>query len=297
METPMTLPVSPQLQEMEDLARRALAEDLGPPAGGGDVTSKRIVRAELPSRARILAKQGGVLAGTAVAATVFRVVDPALAVDWKLADGETLTPGATVAELSGRARAILAGERVALNFLQHLSGVATQTAAFVAACAPHGVRVLCTRKTIPGMRAVQRAAVASGGGTLHRAGLYDAILIKTSHIRLAGGITEAIRRARAQPRMSVEVEVTSAGELEEALAAEAEQILLDNAGPEAIAGAVAATRGRAFLEISGGVTLANVAAIAALGPDAVSVGALTHSSPAIDLALHIAGPVGAGPRA
>jgi nicotinate-nucleotide pyrophosphorylase (carboxylating) len=185
---------------------------------------------------------------------------------------------------------------VALNFLQHLSGVATQTAAFVAACAPHGVKVLCTRKTIPGMRVVERAAVATGGGTLHRAGLYDAILVKTSHIRLAGGISEAIRRARAQPRMPVEVEVTSPAELEEALAAGAEQILLDNAGPDAIAAAVAATRGRAFLEISGGVTLASVGAIAALGPDAVSVGALTHSSPAIDLALHIAGPVGAGPR-
>ena len=284
------------LFEMEELARRALAEDLGPAGGSGDVTSKRILRAELPCRGRILAKQGGVLAGTAIAATVFRVVDPALAIEWKLADGAELTPGATVAELSGRARAILAGERVALNFLQHLSGVATQTAAFVAACAPHGVKVLCTRKTIPGIRALQRAAVATGGGTLHRAGLYDAILIKTSHIRLAGGISEAIRRARAQPRMPVEVEVTSPEELEEALAAGAEQILLDNAGPDAIAAAVAATRGRAFLEISGGVTLASVGAIAALGPDAVSVGALTHSSPAIDLALHIAGPVGAGPR-
>jgi nicotinate-nucleotide pyrophosphorylase (carboxylating) len=282
--------------ELEDLARRALAEDLGPSDGAGDVTSKRIVRAELPARGRILAKQAGVLAGTAVATAVFRLVDPALAVEWKLADGAALEPDATVAELSGRARAILAGERVALNFLQHLSGVATQTAAFVAACAPHGVKVLCTRKTLPGMRAVQRAAVLTGGGTLHRAGLYDAILIKTSHIRLAAGITEAIRRAQAQPRLRVEVEVTSAAELEEALAAGAEQILLDNAGPDAIAEAVAATRGRAFLEISGGVSLANVGAIAGLGPDAVSVGALTHSVPAIDLALHIAGPVGARPR-
>ena len=253
--------------EMEELARRALAEDLGPSGGSGDVTSKRIVRAEAPCRGRILAKQGGVLAGTAIAATVFRLVDPALAIEWKLADGAELAPDTTVAELAGRARAILAGERVALNFLQHLSGVATQTAAFVAACAPHGVKVLCTRKTVPGMRALQRAAVAAGGGTLHRAGLYGAILIKTSHIRLAGGISEAIRRARAQPRMPVEVEVTSPAELEEALAAGAEQILLDNAGPEAIADAVAATRGRAFLEISGGITLASVGAIAALGPE------------------------------
>ncbi len=289
----MAAPVSAEQQEMDELVRRALAEDLGQ---AGDLTSKRILRAELPSRGRILAKANGVLAGTAVAATVFRLVDPALSVNWLLADGAALAPAATVAELSGRARAILAGERVALNFLQHLSGVATTTAAFVAACAPHGVTVLCTRKTIPGLRTLQRAAVVTGGGTLHRAGLSDAILIKTSHIRLAGGITEAIRRARAQPRMPVEVEVTTPEELAEALAAEAEQVLLDNAGPEAIAAAVAATRGRAFLEISGGVTLANVGAIAALGPDAISVGALTHSSPAVDLALHIAGPVGAGPR-
>src|SRR5258708_7581260 len=243
---PMPARVAAAEQETDELVRRALAEDLGPAAGGGDVTSKRIVRAELPSRARILAKQGGVLAGTTVAAAVFRAVDPALAVDWKLTDGGTLAPDATVAELSGRARAILAGERVALNFLQHLSGVATHTAAFVAACAPHGVRVLCTRKTIPGMRAVQRAAVATGGGTLHPAGLYDAILIKTSHIRLAGGISEAIRRARAQPRMPVEVEVPAPAELEEALAAGAEQILLDNPGPDPIAAALAATPGRAF---------------------------------------------------
>ena len=273
--------------------RRALAEDLGQ---AGDLTSKRIVRAELPSRGRIVAKGSGILAGTEVAATVFRLVDPALHVAWALADGAALSPGDTVAELAGRARAILAGERVALNFLQHLSGVATTTAAYVAKCAPYGVAVLCTRKTIPGLRSPERAAVAAGGGELHRAGLYDAILIKTSHIRLAGGIAEAMRRARAQPRLPVEVEVTSPAELDEALQAEAETILIDNAGLDAIAAAVAATRGRAFLEVSGGVTLANVGAIAALRPDAVSVGALTHSAPAVDLALRIEGPVGAGPR-
>ena len=289
------MPVSPTPDQaaLEDLVRRALAEDLGQ---AGDLTSKRIVRAELPSRGRIVAKGSGILAGTEVASTVFRLVDPALQVSWAFADGAALSPGDTVAELVGRARAILAGERVALNFLQHLSGVATTTAAYVAKCAPYGVAVLCTRKTTPGLRAPERAAVAAGGGTLHRAGLYDAILIKTSHIRLAGGIAEAIRRARAQPRLPVEVEVTSAAELDEALQAEAEKILIDNASLDAIAAAVAATRGRAFLEVSGGVTLANVGAIAALRPDAVSVGALTHSAPAVDLALRIEGPVGAGPR-
>jgi nicotinate-nucleotide pyrophosphorylase (carboxylating) len=222
-------------------------------------------------------------------------VDSALRLDWSLTDGDALETGATVAELAGRARAILAGERVALNFLQHLSGVATLTAAFVAVCAPHGVKVLCTRKTTPGLRHLERAAVTAGGGALHRAGLYDAILIKTSHVRLAAGITEAVRRARAEPRMVVEIEVTSPAELEEALAAGAEQILLDNAGPEVIAQAVERTRGKAFLEISGGVTLDNVGAIAALRPDAISVGALTHSAPAVDLALHTEGPVSTRP--
>ena len=290
---PAIPPPNPEALDLDDLARRALAEDLGP---AGDITSRRIVRAELPSRGRILAKSAGVLSGVEVASAVFRQVDPALRLEWKLAEAAVLEPGATVAEISGRARAILAGERVALNFLQHLSGVATLTAAFVAQAAPHGVKILCTRKTVPGLRLQERQAVAAGGGTLHRAGLFDAILIKTSHIALAGGIPEAIRRARAHPRMPVEVEVTNAEELEQALESEAEWILLDNAGPEAIAAAVAATRGRASLEISGGVTLTNVAAIAALKPDAISVGALTHSAPAVDLALHLAGPVGAGPR-
>lgn len=287
---------SQEHDETDELVRRALAEDLGPSGGSGDITSKRIVRMELPGRARLLAKGTGVLAGVGVAATTFRLVDPGITIEWKLKDGALLEPGTTVAELAGRARALLAGERVALNFLQQLSGVATLTAAFVAEAAPHGVKILCTRKTVPGLRRLQRQAVAAGGGTLHRAGLYDAILIKTSHIRLAGGIGEAIRRARANPQMPVEVEVTSAEELQEALEAKAESILLDNAGPEAIAQAVAATRGKAFLEISGGVTLANVAATAALHPDAISVGALTHSAPSVDLALHTAGPVGAGPR-
>lgn len=282
--------------DTDELVRRALAEDLGPAGGPGDITSKRIVRMELPGRAHLLAKSTGVLAGTGVAATTFRLVDPAVTIRWLLADGAPLVPGETVAELTGRARAILAGERVALNFLQQLSGVATLTAAFVAAAAPFGVKVLCTRKTVPGLRRLQRAAVAAGGGTLHRAGLYDAILIKTSHIRLAGGLGEAVRRARAHPQLPVEVEVTSEEELAEALAIGAETILLDNAGPAAIAAAVAATRGKAFLEISGGVTLATIGEIAALRPDAISVGALTHSAPAVDLALHTGGPVGAGPR-
>lgn len=285
----------PQLEraELEELVRRALAEDLGE---AGDITSKRVVRIDQPGRARIVAKGHGILAGIPVAEAVFRFIDKTLVVDWLVADGSHVEPGTTVAELAGRARAVLAAERVALNFLQHLSGVATLTAKFAGRCAPHGVQVLCTRKTLPGLRAVQRYAVALGGGHLHRAGLFDEILIKTNHQRLAGGLAEAVRRAKANPNLQVEVEVTTLAELDEAVAAGADRILLDNAGLETIAKAVARTRGKVFLEVSGGITLDGVEEIARLGPDAVSVGRLTHSAPAVDLALHLLGPAGAAPR-
>src|ERR687895_265583 len=182
--------------ELEALVRHALAEDLGKQ---GDITSQRIVRVEQPGRARILAKSEGVLAGVPVAEAVFHFIDKVLQIEWHLSDGDLLKSGTVVADLNGRARAILAAERVALNFLQHLSGVASLTAEFVERCTPHGVRVLCTRKTLPGLRAVQRYAVAVGGGYLHRAGLYDAILIKTNHEKLSGGISEAVRRTKANP--------------------------------------------------------------------------------------------------
>ncbi|MGH2768366.1 MAG: carboxylating nicotinate-nucleotide diphosphorylase [Actinomycetota bacterium] len=284
------------LRELEALARRALAEDLGEE---GDITSKRIIRTEQPARGRIVAKSPGVLAGGPVAEAVFHFVDKGLAILWFASDGDLLEPRQEVAALSGRARAMLAAERVALNFLQHLSGVATLTAQFVERCSPHGVQVLCTRKTLPGLRAVQRYAVAVGGGQLHRAGLFDAILIKANHTRLSGGLAEAVRRVKTAIRareIDAEVEVASLEELQEALAAGVDRILLDNAGPEIIGEAVRATRGRAFLEVSGGLTLDNVEAVARLGPDAVSVGAITHSVPALDLALTILGPAGAGPR-
>lgn len=280
-------------KELDEIARRALAEDLG---DVGDITSKRIVRIDQPGRATITAKSAGLLAGTRIAEEVFRVVDKSLEIDWSLEDGKEVTPGAVVADISGRARAILAAERVALNFLQHLSGVATQTSRFVEICRPHGVQLLCTRKTIPGLRSLQRHAVVSGGGALHRAGLFDEVLIKTNHLRLSGGLTEALKRTKANPNLVVEVEVTSMGELEEALEAGADKILLDNAGEDLIASAVEATRDRAFLEISGGVTLDNVEAIAALKPDAVSTGSITHSVSALDLSMKVEGPFGPGPR-
>jgi nicotinate-nucleotide pyrophosphorylase (carboxylating) len=279
--------------ELEALARKALAEDLGE---AGDITSKRIVRIDQPGRARITAKSEGVLAGIPVADAVFAAVDKGLDIRWRVSDGARLEPGTLVADIQGRARAILAAERVALNFLQHLSGVATLTAEFVEKCTPHGVRVLCTRKTIPGLRTIQRYAVATGGGFLHRAGLYDAILIKTNHERLSGGIAEAVRRTKANPNFQAEVEVADLKELREAIEAGADSILLDNAGEDLIAKTVEITAGNIFLEISGGVTLDNVDRIAKLKPDAISVGALTHSAPAVDLSLQILGPAGGRPH-
>lgn len=285
----------PQLDrsELEDLVRRALAEDLGE---AGDITSKRIVRIDQPGRGRIVARSAGVLAGIPVADTVFHLVDRSLVVDWRVSDGARVKPDEELAAISGRARAILAAERVAINFLQHLSGVATATAEFVAKCGKHGVRVLCTRKTIPGLRAVQRYAVSVGGGHLHRAGLFDEVLIKSNHGKLSAGITEALRRTKANPNLEVEVEVTTLGELRDAMAAGADRILLDNADLKTIEAAVAKTRNKIFLEISGGVTLKNVESIAKLKPDAISIGRITHSAPALDIALEILGPPGAAPR-
>jgi nicotinate-nucleotide pyrophosphorylase (carboxylating) len=285
----------PQLEEanLQELVRRALSEDLGEQ---GDITSKRIVRIDQPGRARILAKSKGLLAGAAVADAVFHAIDKTVAIDWKVTDGEALRAGLTVAEISGRARAILATERVALNFLQHLSGIATVTAEFVNKCAKYGVRVLCTRKTLPGLRAVERYAVSVGGGSLHRAGLYDAILIKTNHEKLAGGIAEAVRRTKANPAIEAEVEVRNLIELKDAMEAGADRILLDNADLKTIEKAVKATRDKVFLEISGGVTLENIGPIARLKPNAISVGRITHSAPAVDLSLEILGPPGAAPK-
>lgn len=278
---------------LDAIVRSALAEDLG---DAGDITSKRIVRIDQPARGRILAKQEGVLAGVPVAEAVFHVVDKAVAIDWKVSDGGRLESGTLVAEIAGRARAILAAERTALNFLQQLSGVATQAQRFVEICRPHGVAVLCTRKTVPGLRMLQRYALGLAGAQLHRAGLFDEILIKTNHIRLSGGITSALARTKANVNLQAEVEVTSMEELDEALEAGADKILLDNASPELIEKAVKRTRGEVFLEVSGGVTLENVAQVAEAGPDAVSAGSITHSAPAIDLSLEILGPAGAAPR-
>jgi nicotinate-nucleotide pyrophosphorylase (carboxylating) len=278
---------------LQELVRRVLAEDLGEQ---GDITSKMIVRVEQPARARILAKSKGILAGSPVADAVFHAIDKTISIDWKVAEGEAIRSGLVVAELRGRARAILATERVALNFLQHLSGVATLTAEYVAKCARYGVRLMNTRKTLPGLRGVERYAASIGGANLHRAGLYDAILIKTNHEKLAGGIAEAVSRTKANPTLEAEVEVRNLAELKDAMDAGADRILLDNADLKTIEKAVKATRDRIFLEISGGITLENIGPIARLKPDAISVGRITHSAPAIDMSLEILGPPGAAPK-
>lgn len=266
------------------LVQRALLEDL---ADAGDVTSNHILGSGQRTEVEIVAKSAGVLAGRPVADAVFSKMDETLQISWLLEDGAKLEPGTVVAEITGLAHSIMAAERVALNFLQHLSGVATLTAAFVESCAPHGVQLLCTRKTIPNLRAVQRYAVAVGGGNLHREGLYDAILIKTNHCKLVGGIGEAVRRSKARSSMEVEVEVRTLEEMLQAAEAGAERVLLDNADLSVVEEAVKTKPQGVFLEVSGGVSLATVGAIAALLPDAISVGRITHSVTAVDLALHV----------
>jgi nicotinate-nucleotide pyrophosphorylase (carboxylating) len=272
--------------ETRELVARALLEDLG----GGDVTAEAVVPADASGRATITQKEPGVLFGLEVAAQVFRQVG-AGDLESRAREGEwrDAVP-ATVATAAGPARALLAAERTALNLLCHLSGIATVTARFVKEVDGTGARILDTRKTTPGLRALEKAAVAAGGGTNHRMGLYDAILIKDNHAALAGGVGEAVRRARAaQPSLLVEVECRDIDEVRQAVEAGAERLLLDNMSPEELREAVAAARNGdgPELEASGGVTLENVAEIAASGVDFVSVGALTHSAPALDLSMTI----------
>jgi nicotinate-nucleotide pyrophosphorylase (carboxylating) len=271
--------------DLRDLVARALAEDVG----AGDITSAAVVPEGAPAGASLIQKQPGVLFGFDAAREAF------------LQSGaesfEPLTPEgewrhgvpATVARVAGPARALLAAERVALNLLGHLSGVATLTARYVEAVGGTGARILDTRKTTPGLRPLEKAAVAAGGGVNHRMGLDDAILIKENHAAIAGGVGEAVRRAReAEPGLPVEVECRDPGEVAEAVEAGAGRLLLDNMDPTALSEAVSLARagsGEIELEASGGVTIANVAEIAATGVDSISVGALTHSAPALDLSM------------
>jgi nicotinate-nucleotide pyrophosphorylase (carboxylating) len=264
-----------------DAVARALAEDLG----SGDVTTAATVAPETRARALITQKQPGVVFGLQAAEASFTALDPEVSMRRLAAEG-LWREGGPVLEVQGRARALLSAERTALNFLQRLSGVATLAARYVAAVEGTGARILDTRKTTPGLRALEKAAVAAGGATNHRAGLYDAILIKENHAAIAGGVGEAVRRARAwAPMLAVEVECRTLAEVDAALEAGAPRLLLDNMDPDQLRAAVKQVAGRAQLEASGGVTLQTLRDIASTGVDFVSVGAITHSAPALDLSL------------
>lgn len=266
-----------------DLVRRALDEDIGT----GDVTTDATVDPAVRARGVFIVKAPCVLAGLDVAAETFRQVDASVAIACRRLDGERSAPGDEIAIVTGPARALLVAERTALNFLQRLSGIATRTRQFVDAAAGR-ITVLDTRKTMPTFRALEKYAVAAGGGTNHRAGLYDAILIKDNHIRLAGGVEAAVTRTRRHnPTLRVEVEAQSLTQVDEALAAGAEIILADNLSTADIRETVRRARGRAKVEISGGVTLDRIPELRETGADYVSVGALTHSAPAVDISFEI----------
>jgi nicotinate-nucleotide pyrophosphorylase (carboxylating) len=266
------------------LIEAALAEDLGP----GDVTTEAIVPAGAKGEGVILAKAEGILAGLPIAGEVFRRVEPGIQFTPEAQDGEPVAPGQVVACLAGPLRGLLTAERVALNFLCRLSGIATLTSRYVEAVALYPAVILDTRKTTPGWRALEKYAVRCGGGQNHRMGLYDMVLIKDNHIAAAGSLAEAVRRARASSaKLAIEVEVRTLEELEEALALGVDRVLLDNMDLATLREAVKRARGRAKLEASGGITLENVAAVAATGVDYISVGALTHSAPALDLSLEL----------
>jgi nicotinate-nucleotide pyrophosphorylase (carboxylating) len=266
-----------------DVVRRALAEDVGV----GDVTTRAIVSPGAPARAAMEVKATCVLAGLEIARAVFEQVDPALQFIALKQDGDVCPSGELVANVEGRAASILTAERTALNFVQHLSGIATLTRRFVDA-AGDALVILDTRKTIPTLRALAKYAVRCGGATNHRAGLFDGVLIKDNHIRLACGISEAVRRVRATGTpMPIEVETQSLAEVDAALEAGADVIMLDNLDDVTMREAVRRIAGRARIEISGGVTLERIHRISTIGADCVSVGALTHSAPAADISLEI----------
>ncbi len=273
--------------EVQDLIRRALREDVGQ----ADVTSIALVDDQARSRAYILARGAYILAGGPVADMVFRQMDPGLMVTLHAVDGQPVANGDCVAVIEGRARGILAGERVALNFLQRLTGIATLTRQLVERAAPHGVAILDTRKTTPTLRTLEKYAVRCGGGQNHRMGLYDRVLIKDNHIAFwrqhaAGNLADAVRAARARfPNLEIEIEVENLADLKLALPAQPDWILLDNMSPTQLRECVPLCKGICKVEASGGVTLETVEAIAQTGVDAISVGFLTHSAPAADLSL------------
>jgi nicotinate-nucleotide pyrophosphorylase (carboxylating) len=274
--------IPPAVHRLIDLA---LEEDIGP----GDMTTRTTIAPEVMAEAHIRAKEGLIVAGLPVAAAVFARLDGGVAFAPQVPDGELVAAKTVLATVTGPAALLLLGERVALNFLMRLSGIATWTRRFVMTVQPHPARIVDTRKTTPGWRVLEKYAVRLGGGANHRFGLFDGILIKDNHIAAAGGITPAIQRARqgAPHTLKIEVEVQDLAGLQEAIAARADIVLLDNMDEATLAQAVQQAAGRVLLEASGGMSLERVARVAATGVDFISVGALTHSAPAVDIHMKI----------
>jgi nicotinate-nucleotide pyrophosphorylase (carboxylating) len=268
---------------LERVAFAALAEDVGE----GDVTTDATVGEDAVGTAEIVVREPGVVCGLAVAETVFRALDPELRFEALVEEGAAVAASTSVARVVGPERAILTGERTALNFLARLSGIATLTRRYVEAVTGTGAAILDTRKTTPGLRALEKHAVATGGGRNHRFGLDDGVLVKDNHLRAAGSVAAAVERVRAATPLPVEVECDTLEQVGEALAAGVEAILLDNMTLEELRDAVSLVRGRAWLEASGGVTLENVRAVAETGVDEISVGALTHSARSLDVSLEL----------
>jgi len=270
---------------VEEVVRRALAEDLG---GRGDVTSQATIPATAERSFELRSREAGILAGTAAASTAFSLVDEGLIVEWRLREGDRLEPGSVIASVQGAARSILTTERTVLNFLGRLSGIASLTRAYVDAVTGTGAKIAHTRKTTPGLRALEMAAVVAGGGARHRFGLDDAILIKDNHVAVCGGVGPAVEKARrfAGHMTRVAVEVDRLEQFDEALEAGAESVMLDNFTLDALKVAVERARDKGVvLEASGGVNLDSVRAIAETGIDVISVGSITHSARCLDLGL------------
>ncbi|WP_036257224.1 carboxylating nicotinate-nucleotide diphosphorylase [Methylocapsa aurea] len=269
---------------LEPLVRAALLEDLG---RAGDLTTDAVVPPGVMARTALVARQPGVIAGLDLARLAFELIDPGISMQIERRDGEEVSPGDVIATISGPARGILTAERTALNFLGHLSGVASATASIVGAVRGHKAKIVCTRKTTPGLRAVEKYAVRAGGGGNHRFGLDDAVLIKDNHVAIAGGVAEALRRARAGVGhlVKIELEVDTLEQLGVALEQGVDAVLLDNMGPDALTSAVALVAGRAVTEASGRITPSTAPAIAASGVDLISVGWLTHSAAVLDIGL------------
>lgn len=271
---------------MKEIIEQTLQEDIGT----GDVTTESLIPPSIPANGRFLAKSAGILAGLPVAEFAFMTLDSSLEFQTYFQDGDKIKPGDVIAQVSGAARSLLCGERVSLNFLQRLSGIATLTGKFVEASRLYRVRIVDTRKTTPGLRMLEKYAVRQGGGSNHRFGLYDAVLIKDNHLAaLKGNIKEAVRLARENSphTITVEVETTDEEQVKEALAAGADIIMLDNMPVAEMKRMVELINRKALVEASGNVTLENVAEIAACGVDIISVGALTHSAPALDISLEM----------